>query len=117
MINRSILTLIIGVAGVVFTANGNAGPLALQQGYDHCAIEIKSQHEGVVMARNYLLQRNQASNSFFINSTAWEAGDRRRLRTFCETSKSGRQILALETSHGRWVTPAEGRVTIEVAKK
>ncbi len=104
-------------AGLTFAVQVNAGPLALQTGYDNCQKEIQSQQSerGLVFARHHYLSRGDASNTYFINSSAWESGERVALKSACETAKNGRRVLALETSHGRWINVPEGRVDIEVA--
>ena len=104
-------------AGLTFAVQANAGPLALQTGYDNCQKEIQSQQSerGLVFARHHYLNRADESNTYFINSSAWESGERVGLKSACETTTNGRRILALETSHGRWNNVGEGRVDIEVA--
>ena len=103
--------------GLIFTAQANAGPLAEQAGYDTCHNEIESQYDrqGLVFARQHYLNREAGSNTYFINASAWEKGERVGLKSACETTKSGRRILALETSYGRWNDAPAGRVDIEVA--
>lgn len=105
------------VAGLAFAAQANAGRLVLQAGYDTCKSEIQSQQaeRGLVFARHHYLNRADESNTYFINSSAWESGERVALKSACETTKNGRRILALKTSHGRWIKLPEGRVEIEVA--
>ncbi len=104
-------------AGLTFAAQVSAGPLAQQVGYDTCQNEIQSQYDGqgLVFARVHYLNREAGSNTYFINSSAWESGERVGLKSACETTTSGRRILALETSLGRWTNVPEGRVDIEVA--
>ena len=104
-------------AGLTFAIQANAGPLALQVGYDTCKNEIQSQQkqDGMVFLRHHYLHREAESNTYFINSTAWGSGVRVALKSACETSINGRRILALETSQGRWNNVPEGRVDIEVA--
>ena len=104
-------------AGLTFAAQANAGPLADQPGYDNCHDEIQSQydHQGLVFARLHYLNREAGSNTYFINASAWEQGERVGLKSACETTKNGRRILALETSYGRWKDAPAGRVDIEVA--
>ncbi len=104
-------------AGLTFAVQANAGPIALQVGYDTCKNEIQSQQDanGMVFARYHYVNREADSNTYFINSTAWGSGARVALKSACETSINGRRILALETSQGRWNNVPEGRVDIEVA--
>ncbi len=104
-------------AGLTFAIQASAGPLALQVGYDTCKDKIQSQQkqDGMVFSRHHYVHREAESNTYFINSTAWGGGARVALKSACETSINGRQILALETSQGRWNDLREGRVDIEVA--
>ena len=117
MIRSKLVGTIALAAGLTFAAQANAGRLALQAGYDTCKSEIQSQQaeQGLVFARRHYLNRADESNTYFINSSAWESGERVGLKSACETTKNGRRILALETSHGRWINVPEGRVEIEVA--
>ena len=54
--------------------------------------------------------------TFLINASGWEGGERVHLRSACETTRSGRRVLALETHQGRWTTNPQGKVTIDVAQ-
>lgn len=104
-------------AGLTFAIQANAGPLALQVGYDTCKNEIQSQQNqsGMVFSRYHYVSSEAESNTYFINATAWDSGARVALKSACETSVNGRHILALETSQGRWNNLRQGRVDIEVA--
>ena len=104
------------VMALGYVASAQAGPLSVQKGYDLCGSEIRAQSEGVTLSPFHLLQRRETTNMYYINSTAWENGERVHHRSACETKKSGRKILALETSYGRW-KQQEGVVGIEVANK
>ena len=116
MLKQSIISLI-GVGGLVLAAGVSAGGhMATAKGYDNCQSQIKKDVDRPVFKRHYYLQRNDDSMTFLINASAWEAGERVHLRSACETSSSGRKVLALETHHGRWTTDPQGKVTIEIAQ-
>ncbi len=114
MFKKNAIASTILVMALGYAMSAEAGPLSVQKGYDLCGSEIRAQGEGVTLSPFHLLQRRDTSNMYYINSTAWEDGERVQHRSACETKKSGRKILALETSYGRW-TQQKGVVGIEVA--
>ncbi len=116
MFKQSIVAMI-GIGSLVAAAGATAGgPMATAAGYDNCQSRIKQDHARVVFKRHYYLQRNEDSMTFLINASGWEGGERVHLRSACETTRSGRRVLALETHQGRWTTNPQGKVTIDVAQ-
>ena len=113
---NAIISTTMFATACVFVASAHAGPLSVQKGYDLCGSEIRAQGEGVTLSPIHFLQRRDTTHMYYINSTAWEDGERVHQRSACETKKSGRKILALETSYGRW-KQQQGVVGIEVASQ
>lgn len=86
-----------------------------QRGYDTCVNDVArdySRHAGLMHARYYFLARDDTARTYFVNSTAWQEGDRVNLRTRCRTDLYGRDLLARETELGRWVQ-RRGVVSVE----
>lgn len=117
MIRNKLIGTAVLAAGLTFAVQANAGPLALQAGYDTCkkGIELQKNGNGLTFSRYHYVNREAESNTYFINSNVWQSGARVALKSACETSTNGRRMLALETSQGRWINMPEGRVDIEVA--
>ena len=98
---------------------GSALARASQQselrGFETCIDAAKAEFtNGFVASRTYFLDRDRSGSSYFINASAWQAGDRTQLRISCETSRNGRELLAYTATSGRFV-PQRGTVSIQVA--
>jgi hypothetical protein len=61
--------------------------------------------------RNHYLARDHEQFQIFVNSQAWEDGQRVALRTRCDVAHGG-DLLARETDHGRWVQQ-RGVISVE----
>ena len=85
------------------------------RGFNTCIGAAKAEYtSGFVSSRNYFIDRSGPANAYFINASAWQAGDREPLRISCETSRNGRELLAYSAASGRFV-PQQGTVSIQVA--
>ena len=85
------------------------------RGFETCIDAAKAEFtNGFVSPRTYLIDRDGADNVYFINASAWQAGDRALLRITCETSRNGRDLLAYTSAPGRFI-PQRGQVSIEMA--
>ncbi|MEM6708199.1 MAG: hypothetical protein AAF648_05400 [Pseudomonadota bacterium] len=92
---------------------GNSSPAELR-GFDRCVNAVESDSRGLVVSRNYLINNNDSSREYFINGTRWESGDRAEVRINCETTRSGRRLIAFDVAPGRYID-SDTQVTIEVA--
>ena len=85
------------------------------RGYEACIDAAKAEfRSGFATSRTYFIDREGPANAYFINASAWQAGDRALLRISCETSRNGRELLAYTATSGRFV-PQRGTVSIQVA--
>ena len=102
-------------AGLLLSAGAvSANQMIAQRGYDSCVDDLEDaypRHARLVHARHYYLASRSDDMTYFVNSTAWEDGDRVALRTQCLTDRFGRDLLARETDYGRWV---QGRARVNV---
>lgn len=111
-------TMLKGAAAMgLWLAAGTAGAgyLATERGYDSCIDNLEGAYPRrarLVHARYYYYSASSVDMTYYVNSTAWEDGDRVRLRTRCMTDRLGRDLLARETEHGRWVR-SRGKVTVK----
>ena len=89
-------------------------------GFDSCRDEIRQDlgnaSRGATFARVYYLADTDEGRRYFINYSAWEDGDRVALRSECDTTRNGRNVLALNTDYGRYGV-SRGKVTIDVASR
>lgn len=84
------------------------------RGYTVCTSAVKDNTSGLVTARSYFIDRTDAGNRYYINATHWQDGGRAALAVACETTRNGRDLVALDMREGRY-TNREGNVRIEVA--
>ncbi len=107
----SILTVVI--AGAVHAAP-RSHPSELR-GFETCVDAAKSEFaNGFVYGSTYLIDRDGPTNAYFINASAWQAGERVLLRITCETSSNGSELLTYSYAPGRFI-PKRGTVSIQVA--
>jgi hypothetical protein len=105
-------TLLAGLLAMAGVAGANT-PVA--RGYGNCIDDLEAgypRQASVVHARYYYHARSSDEMTYFVNSSAWQDGDRVTLRTRCLTDRFGRDLLMRETFPGRW-TPERGIVTVE----
>jgi hypothetical protein len=115
MFERNLLRLCVGLALCLAAGMVSAGSLIDQRGYVTCVDDVQRdypRHAGLVHGRYYFHEQSRDSMTYYVNSTAWQDGDRVRLRTRCLTDSYGRDLMARETHPGRWVQQ-RGRVTVE----
>ncbi len=106
----SVLTIFI--AG---TASARLSQPSELRGFEICVETARAEFtNGFVANTTYFIDRDGSSNSYFINASAWQDGDRALIRITCETSANGRELVAYNTASGRF-TRARGKVTIQVA--
>lgn len=108
------------IIGAVLFAGLSAGAVAKPssapeyRGYTACIDAAEAEASGLVATREYFIARSDEMNQYFINATAWEAGDRVTVRVSCDTSRNGREVLGLDVADGRFVLD-NGTVNVRVA--
>lgn len=102
------------VAGASLTAFAQPSNPIEFRGYATCVDAAEAQVSGLVTTREYFISRSAQKNQYYINGTAWEAGDRVDVRVACETNRSGRRLLDLAVDGGRFVLD-DGSVSVRVA--
>ncbi len=106
----SALTILLAV-----TAQARPSQPSEFRGFETCIEAAKAEFtRGFVSNRTYFIDRDGTDNVYFINASAWQAGDRAVLRITCETSRNGRELLTYTSAPGRFI-PQRGQVSIEVA--
>lgn len=113
MISKRIIATML-IAGASLTAGAQPSNPTEFRGYSTCVDAAEAQLSGLVTSREYFINRSAEKRQYFINATAWDAGDRARVRVACETSRNGRKLLELTVDEGRFVLD-DGTVTVRVA--
>lgn len=105
-------TLTLGISTYV-----DARPSSEQEfrGYQNCLEAAEKESRGLVASRQYLLNKEQRSNFYFVNATRWEDGQRNAVRIACETNHQGSRLLSSTVQDGRYDTRGP-RVTVDVAQ-
>ena len=104
MLNK-ILTGVVLTLGVATVAS--AAGVSAERGFERCAGELETEFKGngLVLDRTYLLKKSTASKTYYINGNVWDVnGERQDLRTSCVTDSSGKNVTALTTDSGRYVS-------------
>ncbi|HEX7037290.1 MAG TPA: hypothetical protein VF210_16075 [Pseudomonadales bacterium] len=104
--------LAIALLGAAGTAAANT---VVTRGYDTCIDDLEAsypRHAKLVHSPYYYHAVSADNMSYFVNSSAWQDGDRVGLKTLCTTDRFGRRVLLRETELGRWI-PDRGVVRVE----
>lgn len=74
------------------------------RGYNNCiAASDTSALSGVTLPRVYYISKRADVKTYYVNTTGWQNGQRVTKRVTCETNRSGRKVLSVQTSDGRYV--------------
>ena len=71
-------------------------------GYNTCLTASDGEYEGLMLSRTYYLSEAEGKNTYYINGTAWDNGQRVDVRFSCETSGNGHTLLSQASSLGRF---------------
>ena len=85
------------------------------RGYNNCVAEAKKDSNGLVVAKQYLIDKRGDNTRYYVNATRWEDGERNDVRVACETSARGHRLVSASIEDGNFTT-GEPRVRIDVAK-
>ena len=104
------------LAAALLTAAGTAAAnTAIVRGYDACIGDLEAdypRHARLVHGARYYHAMTDQDMSYFVNSSAWQDGDRVGLKTLCTTDRFGRNLLQRQTEFGKWI-PNQGVVRVE----
>lgn len=73
------------------------------RGYQACLEANEADFSGLVPERNYLVAKTDAGRTYYINATAWKAGQRVEVGFSCQTTRSGRLLENQSTGNTRYV--------------
>ena len=86
------------------------------RGYQNCLENASEESRGLVASREYLINKDGANTTYYVNATRWNDGERESVRIACETANRGVTLVNATTLEGRYTTD-DARVTVEVAKQ
>jgi len=101
-------------SAVAMSAQAKTSSLSEMRGYEACVEAAGSEFDGLALSRIYYINEESDKNVYYVNGSAWEAGERVSVRLSCDTSKGGHQVLSANSNLGRY-SIERGRTTIEVA--
>jgi hypothetical protein len=89
---KTTLTIVAAIAAVTTAATADARPNspAEQRGYQACLEANQDAFRSLIPERHYLINETDAGRTYYINATAWEAGERVNVAFSCETNRGGR---------------------------
>lgn len=115
--NKLILTAAaLTIVASATTATARTSSVTEFRGYSACLDAAREDSRGLVAKRTYLIDRDGASTTYYINATRWNGDAREAVRVACETSARGQRLLSASTEPGRF-TRERGSVTVEVATR
>ena len=102
---------------VAFTAVAEArtSTSAEIRGYNSCVAEAKKDSNGLVVGKEYMIDKRGNNTRYYVNGTRWEDGERNDVRVACETAVRGHRLVSATVEDGNFTTH-EPRVRIDVAK-
>lgn len=116
--NASLKTLLVaGIAAttmIAATAQAKISSASELRGYEACVSAANPEFKGLKLARVYYLNEAADKNTYYLNGTAWQNGERVDVRISCDTTTNGYDLLNQTTNVGRYALEDGGR-GIEVA--
>lgn len=85
------------------------------RGYNNCVAEAKKDSIGLVVDKQYLIDKRGNNTRYYVNGTRWEDGERADIRVACETAARGQRLVSARIEDGNFTTH-QPRVRIDVAK-
>ena len=85
------------------------------RGYENCVSAAEGETRGLVTSREYFIHRTPDMNQYFINASAWNDGERVKVRVACDTSRNGRKLIDFSVADGSYVLD-QGQVNVRVAQ-
>ena len=116
--NASLKTLLIaGIAATTMmaaTAQAKISSASELRGYEACVDAAAPEFNGLKLNRVYYLNEAGDKNTYYLNGTAWQNGERVDVRISCDTSTNGYDLLNQTTNIGRYAIE-DGTRGIDVA--
>ena len=82
------------------------------RGYNACLEAAGADLQGLVLERTYLIDTRNDQRTYYINGTAWTAGERVDVGLSCTTTRSGRLISASAPTFARYVPASDAGVQV-----
>jgi hypothetical protein len=102
IMKKLLLTVAAVCSAFALTAQARTSSPGEIAGYNTCLEAGHEQLDGLALSRTFFVGESADSHVFYINGTAWDGGDRIKVRITCDTSKNGRQLLSIHTGEGRF---------------
>lgn len=111
---------LVSIAGVALvgtlatvSAHAKTSTAAELRGYETCvAAFADTQPRGLTTPRSYYISKQAGTNSYFVNATVWEGGDRVNKRLNCVTSANGNRLQSFDVLDGRFAIKATNTVNV-----
>jgi hypothetical protein len=102
---KTTLTILAAIAAVTAATTADARPNspAEQRGYQACLEANQDAFRGLIPDRHYLVNETDAGRTYYINATAWAAGERVNVAFTCETNRVGRLQVNRGATYTRYV--------------
>ena len=108
-----------GVLALGFVTGAQAGSIVQGRGYENCLKQIKQEldKKRPKLDSTFYLEKSADHLTFYLNATAWQNGTRKAMRSACQTSTDGNNVLAINTEPGRFVGVPGQEAEVEVASQ
>ena len=85
------------------------------RGYEACVNAAERSSNGLVPARQYLIERDGANALYYINATRWQDGERDTVRIACETANRGHTLVSSVIEQGKFSQAPTTKENVELA--
>ncbi len=84
------------------TAQAKISSASELRGYEACVEAADPEFNGLKLSRVYYLNEGTDKNTYYLNGSAWQAGERVDVRISCDTSTNGYDLLNQTSNVGRY---------------
>jgi hypothetical protein len=97
--------LVVGAAAaslMTATAQAKISSSSELRGYEACVEAASPEFKGLKLSRVYYLNEGSDKNTYYLNGSAWQAGERVDVRISCDTSSNGYDLLSQTSNVGSY---------------
>ena len=98
-----ILSTALTLSAATMVAEARTSSPSDYRGLQNCLAAAEATSNGLVPAREYLIEKDGSKAWFYINATRWQDGQRDAVRIACQTERGGKKLVSASIEPGRFV--------------
>lgn len=101
-IKTALILTAAAASALSMTAQAKISSSSELRGYNACVQAVASEFKGLQLDRVYYLNEDADKNTYYVNGSAWQSGERVPVRISCDTNRSGNKLLSQSSNIGRY---------------